>query len=409
MVRSGAALLAAGLPATYQQLASAAILRDPAPVLPVRTVTAGVTIDPENPAAAIQRASTFLRTARRRLEAAGLTVQTTRIVTQPYDEFAGALPVADFRDLVRELQAAAQPHSLAIGPRPVDGDKVEAIVESAAVAATLGVSSTIPIASADKGIQHRAIDVAAQIIRRIADTDAAANFNFAAAANVRPGVPFFPAGYHDGGADRFMLGMEAAGLFLAVCREIPNLAAAGPALAAAYGSALTRLADLCAGLERNTGWSFGGIDPTPAQWGDNSIGAAAEHLTGAPFGAPGTLSACRVFTSVVRGVPVPQTGYRGLFLPPMEDATLARRAYDYFNVDALLAYSSVCGTGLDTVALPGDASIPELRRILLDVASLAVQLDKPLTARLFPVPGRSAGESTGPVGELFPMKVLAIR
>ena len=61
MVRSGAALLAAGLPATYQQLASAAIPLDPTPVLPVRTITAGVTIDPENPAAAVQRAGAFLQ------------------------------------------------------------------------------------------------------------------------------------------------------------------------------------------------------------------------------------------------------------------------------------------------------------------------------------------------------------
>lgn len=409
MRRSSAALLAAALPATYRQLASAAIPLDPAPVLPVRTITAGVKIDPERPEAAVKRAGEFLRTARRRLEAAGLTVQTTRIVTQPYDEWAGALPVADFRDLVSALKAAAQPHSLAIGPRRVGGDNVEAIVEPALAAATLGVSSTVDIGSPDAGIRYRAIDAAANVIRQIADTDAAANFNFAAAANVQPGIPFFPAGYHDGGANRFMLGLEAAGLFLSVCREIRDLAAAGPALAAAYGSALTRLAELCATLETQTRWTFGGIDPTPAQWGENSIGAAAEHLTGAPFGVPGTLAACRVFTGVVRGVPVPQTGYRGLFLPPMEDATLARRAYDYFNVDALLAYSSVCGTGLDTVALPGDTSIEELRRILLDVASLAIQLDKPLTARLFPVPGRSAGESTGPVGDLFPMKVMSIR
>ena len=410
MVRSGAALLAAGLPATYQQLASAAIPLDPTPVLPVRTITAGVTIDPENPAAAVQRAGAFLRAARRRLEAAGLTVQTTRIVTQPYEAFARSLPAADYRDLVSALKAAAEPHSLAIGPRRVGtGDDLDTVVQAAVAAATLGVSSTIDIGAVDTGIKLRAIDPAANVIRQIADTDAAANFNFAAAANVQPGVPFFPAGYHDGGPDRFLLGTEAAGLFLSVCREIPDLAAAGPALAAAYGSALTRVAGLCAALATSTGWAFGGIDPTPAQWGDNSIGAAAEQLTGAPFGTPGTLAACRVFTGVVKAVPVLQTGYRGLFLPPMEDATLARRAYEHFNIDALLAYSSVCGTGLDTVALPGDVTVAELRRILLDVASLAVQLDKPLTARLFPVPGRSAGESTGPVGDLFPMKVLGIR
>jgi uncharacterized protein len=54
----------------------------------------------------------------------------------------------------------------------------------------------------------------------------------------------------------------------------------------------------------------------------------------------------------------------------------------------------VCGTGLDTVPLPGDVSEEELAGILLDVAALAVRLNKPLTARLMPVPGLSAGDVT---------------
>lgn len=409
ITRSGAALLAAGLPATYQRLAFAAGAAVPSPAVPVRTITAGVTVRQEDPEAAMRRAGDFLRSARDRFEAAGLTVQTTRIVTQPQEDYAGHLPAAEFGELLRLLQALAKPHSLGIGPRRPRDDGPGAAIAPAVAAASLGVSSTIAIGSAGTGIRHRAIDAAAAVIRQIADTDAAANFNFAAVANVSAGVPFFPAGYHDGGPDRFMLGMEAAGLFLSVCREVQDLVAAGPALSAAYGAALRTVATLGADLETETGWKFAGIDPTPAQWGNNSIGAAVESLTGAPFGAPGTLAACRLFTRVLRAVPVKQTGYRGLFLPPMEDATLAQRAYDHFNMDALLAYSSVCGTGLDTVALPGDATVAELRRVLLDVASLAIQLNKPLTARLFPVPGRSAGESTGPVGDLFPMKVMSIR
>jgi uncharacterized protein (UPF0210 family) len=33
-----------------------------------------------------------------------------------------------------------------------------------------------------------------------------------------------------------------------------------------------------------------------------------------------------------------------------------------------------------------------MERIILDMATLAVRLDKPLTARLLPVPGKKAGE-----------------
>ena len=57
-------------------------------------------------------------------------------------------------------------------------------------------------------------------------------------------------------------------------------------------------------------------------------------------------------------------------------------------------YSAVCGTGLDTVPLPGDASQGQLAAVLLDVAALSLRLDKPLTARLMPVPGKAAGDPT---------------
>jgi uncharacterized protein (UPF0210 family) len=60
----------------------------------------------------------------------------------------------------------------------------------------------------------------------------------------------------------------------------------------------------------------------------------------------------------------------------------------------LLAYSAVCGTGLDTVPLPGDTSQAQLERIIGDVASLAVKWHKPLTARLILAPGKKAGERT---------------
>jgi uncharacterized protein (UPF0210 family) len=61
----------------------------------------------------------------------------------------------------------------------------------------------------------------------------------------------------------------------------------------------------------------------------------------------------------------------------------------------LLLYSAVCGTGLDTVPLPGDISEAELAGAYLDVAALSIALNgKPLTARLLPVPGASAGDLT---------------
>ena len=58
----------------------------------------------------------------------------------------------------------------------------------------------------------------------------------------------------------------------------------------------------------------------------------------------------------------------------------------------LLLYSTVCGTGLDVVPLPGDTAADRLAVLIADVAALSSKLRKPLAARLFPVPGKAAGE-----------------
>jgi uncharacterized protein (UPF0210 family) len=80
-------------------------------------------------------------------------------------------------------------------------------------------------------------------------------------------------------------------------------------------------------------------------------------------------------------------------LPILEDAMLGKRwEEDYINIHQLLFYSSVCGTGLDTVPLASSHSVEEIAHLLLDVAMLSLRLQKPLSARLFPMVGRQIGE-----------------
>jgi uncharacterized protein len=82
-------------------------------------------------------------------------------------------------------------------------------------------------------------------------------------------------------------------------------------------------------------------------------------------------------------------------LPVLEDTRMAQRwSEGVINMDALLAYSSVCATGLDTVPLPGEVTEAQLARIMGDVAVLAYKWKKPLTARLLPVHGAQAGDMT---------------
>jgi hypothetical protein len=138
-----------------------------------------------------------------------------------------------------------------------------------------------------------------------------------------------------------------------------------------------------------------GVDPTPAPLGDVSIATAIEDFTGAKFGSSGTLTAARIITAAVKAVPVKQIGYSGLMVPVMEDKLMAKRwAESAYNIDSLLAYSAVCGTGLDTIPLPGDVSIEQMDRMYADVASLATKWNKPLSARLQPIPNKKPGDQT---------------
>jgi uncharacterized protein (UPF0210 family) len=82
-------------------------------------------------------------------------------------------------------------------------------------------------------------------------------------------------------------------------------------------------------------------------------------------------------------------------LPVLEDAVLGRRWEEgLVNAHQLLLYSAICGTGLDTVPLAGDVAAESIAHLLSDVATLALRLNKPLSARLFPVPGKNAGDRT---------------
>jgi len=148
-------------------------------------------------------------------------------------------------------------------------------------------------------------------------------------------------------------------------------------------------------LAKESGWTYAGIDPTPAPNGSVSIGHAIESFVGAPFGSSGTMTAASIITHAVKAVPIKQVGYSGLMVPVLEDETLAKRwAEGTYTADSLLAYSAVCAGGLDTVPLPGDTSEATIGHMLGDVASLAFKWKKPLAARLLPAPGKKAGDKT---------------
>jgi hypothetical protein len=250
----------------------------------------------------------------------------------------------------------------------------------------------------EKGIHWKTIHRTSQLVKYVSEHSprSQGTFNFTATAMLKPLSPFFPGSYHTGAGRQFAIGFEGANVVAEVfTRDKGNAEAATADLTAALTKHATVADKIGNKVAAETGWSYAGVDPTPAPLGDVSIGAAIEDFTGARFGSSGTLTAARIITAAVKAVPVKQIGYSGLMVPVMEDKLLAQRwAESTFNIDSLLAYSAVCGTGLDTVPLPGDVSLEQMDLIYADVASLATKWNKPLSARLQPVPNKKPGDRT---------------
>jgi uncharacterized protein (UPF0210 family) len=367
----------------------------------VRAITAFVRLDRETYEKQVQEALAVLRKAKTEFEAAGYEVETIRVTTQPLAELVNGMTEDQALAFLAQFdQLSAKEGFLPnVGPGTLHDSDVPATMSLLAKAlSTLPHISGSAIIADEDGIHWKAIRRTAELVKYVSEHSphSQGTFRFAATAMVKPLSPFFPGSYHTGAGRQFAIGFEGAG----VVREV---------FAKDKGNADAAIADLTAALTKHasvadkvgnqvaaeTGWSYVGVDPTPAPLGDNSIGGAIEAFTGARFGSSGTLTAARIITTAVRAVPVKQVGYSGLMVPVMEDKVLAQRwAESSYNIDSLLAYSAVCGTGLDTIPLPGEVTVEQMGRIFADVASLATKWNKPLSARLQPIPGKKAGDRT---------------
>ncbi len=367
----------------------------------VRAVTVFVRLNPQNDERLLAEALGVLNRARVEFKREGYEVETVRITTQPLAELTAGLTEDQALEYLAKLDrlAAFQTVSINIGPAMLHDDDNPATMHllERALSTLPHLNASVIIAD-DSGIHWKTIARTTELVQYVAahSPHAQGTFNFAATAMLKPYGPFFPGSWHDGPGGQFSIGFEGADIVRDVFTKDKGNAEAATADLTAALTIHAKVADAVGHkLEAIGGWTYMGLDPTPAPLGDVSIGAAIEAFTGARFGSSGTLTASRIITAAVKAVPVKQIGYAGLMVPVMEDKLLAQRwAESAYNIDSLLAYSSVCGTGLDTIPLPGDVSADQLNRIYSDVASLAVKWGKPLSARLQPVPGKKPGDRT---------------
>ncbi|MBM0103877.1 DUF711 family protein [Steroidobacter sp. S1-65] len=364
----------------------------------VRTITAGIELTPAFELDRVEKAVGFLARARRAFEAAGYEVQTIRVATNPVVASLSSAARAKALDSLRRIDelVGAQGAIFNVGPVLTEDRADDSLVEwsQELVRSTKTISFSTAIASPESGLMPKVAATTARIMVALARAlpDGLANFRFAAAANIPAGTPFFPVAWHQG-AESFAIGMESASVVERAFASLREGEDPTEKLRIALNDVLAPVEKLAAGIARTEHRDYLGIDTSPAPNKDRSIAAAIEALTGSPFGTGGTLEACSIITAAVKSLAIRTCGYSGLMLPVLEDPLLAQRAGENrYGIRDVLLYSSVCGTGLDVVPIPGDTPAVSIAGLLRDVASLATRLRKPLSARLFLVPDKRAGD-----------------
>jgi uncharacterized protein (UPF0210 family) len=365
----------------------------------IRAVTAFIRLDRVKYESQIQETLKFLHQAKSAFEKSGYEVETIRITTQPFPEYTQGMSTSDALGFFRAYDALAvkEGFDASIGPAMTkdsdDPRNSELLAQILASAKTL--EGSVAIAGED-GIHWKSIRATAGVIQYLAvhTTHSQGNFNFTAAALVPSNTPFYPASF-TGQEKHFALALQSANVVADVFGSTHSPDEAETRLRDSLGHYAQEIEATAKQVAQQAGWTYGGIDLSPAPLKEISIGGAIEKFYGAPLGSSGTLTVAAIITRALKEVPVTHTGYSGLMLPVLEDSVIAQRwSEGRLTLDSLLSYSAVCGTGLDTIPLPGDISEEQLIRILGDVASLSVKWHKPLSARLLPIAGKKTGEMT---------------
>ena len=350
----------------------------------------------------LRRCADFIAAAKPAFTSLGYEVQTARLATVPFPRLFPALEPTRLVPLAVQFEQTASAMGfeyLSLGPASPDNLESYAAIP-ALIGATQNVFLTGLMTTTGGGVSLPAVRACAELVRQIAplSPDGFANLRFAALANVPPGTPFFPAAYHQPAGLSFALALEAADLAVSAVSTSDSLARARQTLVQSVEQHAARLAERSQALASQHSFAFGGLDFTLAPFPSEelSFGTAMQRLGVPAVGLHGSLAAAAFLIDSLDRAVYPRAGFNGLFLPVLEDFTLACcAAQGSLSVKDLLLFSAVCGTGLDTIPLPGDTTVDQLYAVLLDLAALSQRLDKPLAARLMPIPGKQAGEPTG--------------
>ncbi len=385
----------------------------------IRTITTFLSLnrDKDTWKNEVLKASHFCADLSAQFQEKGYIVQSIRIVTNPFGEYLNTVSIESARNdlayLSNLLGASATTDirvRFAIGEAKTKKE-IEILPELINEFGDL-CNVCVNVGLDDFGILNNDLILqSARAVKKISQITprGEGNFNFTVNFNCDPLIPYFPASYHRTKlGNTFVIGLETPDLLVEVLKEF-NQSMEGSSshnklykgyyevMSHALQHHISAIKEIIETSAVDKTFSFSGFDSSAAPSKNcASMVEVYEQMGVEYFGASGTVEASSLLTNVFKSIKgVDLVGFSGLMLALTEDTGLAQGTIDsHFDIRSLLTYSAVCGIGLDTVPIPGDTPVDKICALMRDTGTMAYRLNKPLTVRLFPVPGLSAGDMT---------------
>lgn len=344
------------------------------------------------------------------VQKAGYTLQSIRVITNPFGEYLDLTNLqtakADLQyltELLNKFNESGIRLRFAIGAAR-NKEEIALLPELIAAYGDL-CNACVNVPLDENGVlDNELIEQSVYAVQKIANITprGEGNFNFTVNFNCKPFIPYFPAGYHLSHLpNSFVIGLETPDLLVEVLKSVPKsphnqfYADCYQVMSQALQYHVDEILDMLSAVKLSGAFEFAGIDSSAAPSKNCASMTKVYELMGLPyFGAAGSVEVSALLTKVFKSIQgVPLVGFSGLMLAVTEDLGLAEGTQkQYFDIRALLTYSAVCGIGLDTVPVAGNAKAESIAAIMRDTGTMAFRLNKPLTVRLFPIPNKVAGE-----------------
>lgn len=231
------------------------------------------------------------------------------------------------------------------------------------------------------------------------------NFRVGASCGCLPNTPFFPFSRHAGSQLGFSVALETTEIALELAKTVHNgsttLEAFQDKFSAELSDRLLEMDTFATALAQEANVEYAGLDASLAPFpdGETSVGRLLELLGADPFGSHGMLFLTALLTDCIKSAiaqsGVRTTGFNGVMYSVLEDDVLAKATRRrHLDIATLNVLSTICGCGLDMVPVPGDLLVDDITAMIMDTATLAVRLGKPLGVRVLPIPDRTINEYT---------------